>query len=192
MPPELPTGEYSDMDSLLSRKYGKEVFNYFSGSPLNRVSFLRDDDAFLNAAVAHASSRFLLLRDLAPLTSADGADLALLSFADVAPLLGPGPAYFRREREMLEAFDVDPAARGPLLVFLGLDERGGAGADAGGEAPRLHPRYHGAACFALDASPRGAHAAAATALSDALLAPAAAGGGEPARRASPGRRRACD
>lgn len=185
MPPELPTGEYSDMDSLLSRKYGKEVLNYFSGSPLNRVSFLRDDTAFLNAAVTHASTRFLLLRDLAPLTSADGADLALLPFSDVEPVLGPGPTYFRPEKALLDAYDADPAARAPLLIFLGLDDRAAPPA-----APRLHPRYAGAACFALDLSAVGARAAAATALSDALTSSSLAGadGGAAARFAWTGSR----
>ena len=30
-PPDLPEAAYAEIDSMLSRKFGKEVANYFSG-----------------------------------------------------------------------------------------------------------------------------------------------------------------
>ncbi|KAA6413234.1 MAG: NADH pyrophosphatase [Lasallia pustulata] len=66
--PELPEPAHPDLDSMLTRKFGKEVANYFSGSPLNRVSFLRTDQPFLSAALQHPSTTFLLFNDLSPLT----------------------------------------------------------------------------------------------------------------------------
>ena len=41
--PDLPLPAHPDVDSMLSRKFGREVANYFSGSPLNRLGFLRGD-----------------------------------------------------------------------------------------------------------------------------------------------------
>ncbi|KAI7246382.1 hypothetical protein KC352_g14178, partial [Hortaea werneckii] len=53
-----------DFDSMLSRKFGKETANYFSGSPLNRVGFLRGDHQFLTQALKHPSTSFLLCNEL--------------------------------------------------------------------------------------------------------------------------------
>lgn len=34
--PELPEAAHADLDSMLTRKFGKEVANYFSGSYLEK------------------------------------------------------------------------------------------------------------------------------------------------------------
>ena len=72
--PELPA--LADDGSMLGRKFGREVANYFSGSPLNRVSFLRTDHAFLQTAFSHPAARFLLLHDLNPLVEGNSATFA--------------------------------------------------------------------------------------------------------------------
>lgn len=53
--PANPEPAHPDVDSMLSRKFGKEVANYFSGSPLNRLAFLRADNVFLSKALKHPS-----------------------------------------------------------------------------------------------------------------------------------------
>ena len=57
---------YSDVDSLLSRKFGREVANYFSGSPFNRISWLRTDYEFLNKAYHHEGTKILPFKGLGP------------------------------------------------------------------------------------------------------------------------------
>ena len=52
--PDNPEPAHSTVDAMLSRKFGKEVANYFSGSPLNRVGFLRGDHKFLTQALKPA------------------------------------------------------------------------------------------------------------------------------------------
>ena len=61
--PDLPV--LPEDDSMLTRKFGREVANYFSGSPLNRVSFLRTNYGFLAAAFAHPTTRILPMNGLA-------------------------------------------------------------------------------------------------------------------------------
>lgn len=171
--PDLPTE-----DSLLSRKFGREVANYFSGSPLNRVSFLRGDRDFLRSAFAHPRARFLLLRDLAPLVRADDpARLAFARRADVAPLLvvddaddgGDGSApeqpdpdpFGKTEDEMIRDFDSDRARRQVVIVFLGVDEGGVLAAERKAEEeeeeegePFRYKDFEGDPYFAVDVTPR--------------------------------------
>src|ERR1700753_2318866 len=113
-PPELPTPAYSEVDSLLSRKFGREVANYFSGSPLNRVSFLRPDYKFLSTAFNHASAKFLLLKELGPHTK-NPSELVFVTNSDVVDLLGENP-FGQSEKDQIEAFK--PSHIVPQLVFL--------------------------------------------------------------------------
>lgn len=82
-----------DFDSMLSRKFGKETANYFSGSPLNRVGFLRGDHQFLTQALKHPSTSFLLCNELQPLVNSSQASdrLAWLKFADIKRVVGENP-----------------------------------------------------------------------------------------------------
>jgi NAD+ diphosphatase len=57
---------------------------------LNRVSFLRTDYAFLSAALTHETTRFLLFKDLNPLTKTPQ-DLRYASYAEVKSFLGSDP-----------------------------------------------------------------------------------------------------
>jgi NAD+ diphosphatase len=157
-PPELPTPAYSDVDSLLSRKFGREVANYFSASPLNRISFLRADYKFLSTAFNHSSTKFLLFKDLGPLTKSPS-ELAYASTSDVMKLVGENP-FGLSEQEQLDNFK--PSHITPQLAFLGLDER----------TPdiKVIDRYAGTPYFAIDVTPRAPYEVAATALAEHFTA----------------------
>ncbi|KAI0480147.1 NUDIX hydrolase domain-like protein [Xylariaceae sp. FL0804] len=195
--PELPAGA-DDGGSMLARRFGREVANYFAGSPLNRVSFLREDPAFLRRAFAHPRAAFLLLDDLAPLARGPTA-LAYVGRDAVAPLTGPEPfgsagtgtgttgeggsgsgsglggldaeavAKFRSDRQQT------------VVLFLGLDERdAGGSARGGGEGGKgegegegegfAYRDYRGSPYFAVDVTPRGSVADAARGVIAAVTA----------------------
>lgn len=115
----------------------------FLGSPLNRVSFLRTDHAFLSAALKHPSTSFLLFNNLSPLAK-DPTKLEYASFKDVQPLLGDDP-YSKNEEQMVSEYNSSITI--PQLLFLGLDEREKAGFQ--------WTIYHGSPYFALDVTPKG-------------------------------------
>ncbi|KAI9784893.1 MAG: NADH pyrophosphatase [Peltula sp. TS41687] len=142
--PDLPEPAYPELDSMLSRRFGKEVANYFSGSPLNRVSFLRTDHHFLSAAVQHPTTSFLLFNNLAPLGK-DPGTLAYVRHADVKPLIGDDP-YSRTESQLIAEYNSSVTI--PQLVFLGIDEK----SKDGGLQWKV---YRGAPYFALDVTPKG-------------------------------------
>ncbi|KAJ9640038.1 NADH pyrophosphatase [Coniosporium tulheliwenetii] len=143
--PELPEPAHADLDSMLSRKFGKEIANYFSGSPLNRVSFLRADHTFLSTAFKHPSTSFLVFSNLQPLFKSP-TELAYVSYKDVVPLTGEDP-YMQTEDEMISTYNSSKFT--PQLIFLGLDER-----NKNGLLYKDH--YKGAPYFAIDATPKGA------------------------------------
>ena len=103
---------------MLSRKFGKEVVNYYSGSRLNRISFLRPDTGFLKKAATSPSSRYVALENLNALV-VDKTDLAYLSFEDVKPLIGAEPYNLTEEASIKE---YSSAETPPILIFLGLLE----------------------------------------------------------------------
>ena len=137
---------------MLARKFGKEVANYFSGSPLNRVGFLREDHVFLSRALRHPSTSFLLCNELQPLVRQGegkkqvGGLLAFVKYADVTPIIGES-VYEDPERELLEQYDSDKYI--PQMVFLGIDERVKEGLVYQGKN-----QYSGAPYFALDVTPK--------------------------------------
>ncbi|KAI9828428.1 MAG: NADH pyrophosphatase [Thelocarpon impressellum] len=141
--PELPEPAHPRLDSMLSRRFGKETANYFAGSPLNRVSFLRTDHDFLFAAFRHPSTSFVLLRDLSPLAQ-DGKKLVFVPHRDVEPLVGADP-FNKPEAQLIAEYN--SAITTPQLVFLGIDESSKEGL--------AWKRYTGAPFFALDVTPKG-------------------------------------
>ncbi|KXJ94285.1 NUDIX hydrolase domain-like protein [Microdochium bolleyi] len=138
--PSLPV--LADDDSMLSRKFGREVANYFSGSPLNRVSFLRGEHDFLNKAFAHPSASFLLMNGLSPLGKGRST-LAYVGRDAVLPLIGPEP-FKQTEAEQIRNFNstVDK----PVILFLGLDEK---------NKGFSFKEHSGNPYFAVDVTPRG-------------------------------------
>ncbi|TCD65345.1 NADH pyrophosphatase [Steccherinum ochraceum] len=110
--------------------------NFFSGSPLNRLSWLRTSQVFLNAVAMSPATKWVLLKDgqplIATLPQADlgtrgQKSLALLSSAEVKPLLGSEP-YFSQGQHDGEFSPSDAPTleaarlRGAPIVFLGLHE----------------------------------------------------------------------
>lgn len=143
-PPELPEPAHPEIDSMLSRKFGKEIANYFSGSPLNRVGFLRPDHAFLIEALRHPSTSFVLFNNLEPLIS-DPKTLATVTYADVKPIVGEDP-FGETEQHLIEQYNSEQYL--PQIVFLGLDERKGK------EGFVYKEHYKGQPWFALDVTPK--------------------------------------
>ncbi|KAL8849578.1 MAG: hypothetical protein Q9221_005452 [Calogaya cf. arnoldii] len=141
--PVLPEPAFPDLESMLSRKFGKEIANYFSGSPLNRVSFLRTDHSFLSAALKHPSTSFLVFNNLNPLAR-DPSNLEFLSYADVQPLIGEN-SYSKSEEQLVSEYNSTVTV--PQLLFLGLDERNKQGL--------TFNIYTGSPYFALDVTPKG-------------------------------------
>jgi NAD+ diphosphatase len=120
-----------------------EGSNYFSGSPLNRVAFLRSDHNFLSYAFRHPSTTFILFNNLAPFITSPSS-LAYASYGDVRPLIGEDP-FAKSEADMLREFNSEITT--PLVLFLGLDEKRDGGVEWGS--------YKGAPRFAVDITPRG-------------------------------------
>ncbi|OAL46856.1 NADH pyrophosphatase, partial [Pyrenochaeta sp. DS3sAY3a] len=139
--PELPEPAHPDVDSMLSRKFGKEIANYFSGSPLNRVSFLRPDHAFLSAALNHPSTTFLLFNRLEPLLKSPS-ELAQKKFDEVKPIIGNDP-FERAEADIIAQYNSSLYV--PQIVFLGLLEKK--------EGFVYKEHYKGQPWFALDVTP---------------------------------------
>ncbi len=114
-----------------------------AGSPLNRVSFLRTDNAFLSAAVRHPTTSFLLFNSLNPLATSH-TKLTYASYDDVKGLIGEDP-YGKSEEELIAEYNSTKIV--PQLIFLGLDEKNKEGL-------RWKDLYIGAPFFALDVTPK--------------------------------------
>lgn len=140
--PELPEPAHPGVDSMLSRRFGKEVANYFSGSPLNRVGFLRPDHQFLSSALHHPSTTFLLFNKLEPLVKT-GTEIARCSFADVKPIIGENP-FEKSEEEIIAQYNSSLYV--PQIIFLGLDERK--------DGFKYKEHYKGQPWFAVDVTPK--------------------------------------
>ena len=152
MPPQPanPEPAHADSDSMLGRKFGREVANYFSGNPLHRVGFLRGDHKFLSQALQHPSTLFLVCNELQPLvqpgTPPGAGKLQFLKFEDVKPIIGDDP-YTTPEADQIKAFNSDKYI--PQMVFLGIDEK-----NADGLEYQSKNKYKGAPYFALDVTPK--------------------------------------
>ncbi|KAI0948968.1 hypothetical protein AcW1_008696 [Taiwanofungus camphoratus] len=113
--------------------------NFLGGSPLNRLSWLRQSQPFLNGIILSPATRWIVFQEGQPLLASEPTSrkrsLARLSTADVRPLLGSEPFFAQGEVDGQTA-PVDVAAleaarmRGPPIVFLGLHEPQSNEADA--------------------------------------------------------------
>ncbi|KAK3340684.1 NUDIX hydrolase domain-like protein [Neurospora tetraspora] len=140
--------------SALARKFGPETANYFSGSPLNRLSWLRSDHLFLRAAFSHHSAKFVLLNSLGPMVESkeDGSRLGFAGPEDVRGLLGGAEEVFKSEEEVVGGFDSERAAGERVVVFLGVDLLDAAP----GEEKDVFEwkQFRGQPYFAVDVTPR--------------------------------------
>lgn len=179
-------------DSMLARKFGREVVNYFSGTCLTCAPNTpntpnppppppkkRHTDpppppgsplnrvSFLRAShpflrAALPSARILLLRELSPLSASQSA-LAWVDYASVSSLIGA--PFDLDEPQLIEAYDSRTEI--PTLVFLGLDEKV---ADVFTYA-RDGVAYIGQPYFALDITPRESYREVAEAIAVAATVP---------------------
>ncbi|KAG0027882.1 Peroxisomal NADH pyrophosphatase nudt12 [Podila clonocystis] len=81
---------------------------HFSGSIINRLSFLRTDKEYLQESVQAPSTRFILFQDHGVLFKSTTKHLAYASHNDIKDLIGPDP--------------LNNLPEGLVLVFLGADE----------------------------------------------------------------------
>ncbi|KAL2846109.1 NUDIX hydrolase domain-like protein [Aspergillus pseudoustus] len=141
---QVPNPAHIQADSMLARRFGKETVNYFSSSPLNRLSFLRSDHPFLSAAIKHPSTRFVILKDLAPLTRSP-VELYYAKYDEVRKLV-PETIYDKSEEDLIKEHDSRKTE--PHLIFLGLDE-------VQKQDGLTWKIYSGTPYFALDVSEKG-------------------------------------
>ena len=120
---------------------------FLLGSPVNRLSYLRSDHFFLSVALKHPSARFVLLKNLAPLTRSP-AELYHAKFDEVRSLISQD-SFDQSDEDMIEKFDSRKTY--PTLVFLGLDENCKEGSLS-------YNVYSGTPFFALDVTPKGSEA----------------------------------
>ena len=110
--------------------------NFFAGLPINRLAWLRNSPAFLNAVATLPATRWILFSEGKPLMQTGtgpgtAGALARLTTADVRGLLGPAPYFAQGEKPGDAAPDgvkeLETARlHGPPVVFLGLHEHGDA------------------------------------------------------------------
>jgi NAD+ diphosphatase len=149
--PDLPVvaALVSD-DSMLTRRFGKEVVNYYAGSSINRFSFLRADTGFLRKAAASPTARYMALSELCPLV-VDKKTPAYFTFNEIQPLVGSEP-FAQTEDEAIKNFDSTKTS--PLIVFLGMLEEGNEDCISSTD----HGDIQGHPYFAVDITPKGNHA----------------------------------
>lgn len=150
--PNLPViAALESDDSMLTRRFGKEIVNYYAGSRINRFSFLRADTGFLRQAAVSPTARYLALSELNPLV-VDKKTPVYLTFNDVQPLIGSDP-FAQTEEEAIQNFDSTKSA--PLIVFLGMLEDGHENDHI---SSTEHGDIHGHPYFAIDITAKGNHA----------------------------------
>ena len=122
--------------------------NFYGGSPLNRLSWLRSSQSFLNAIIAVPNTRWILFNAGQPLMTSSDDRLANLSLIylttnDVKPFLGPVP-YFGQGKEPGDLINEKDHSedthkhsptesarhRGIPVVFLGVHESQSSGSNA--------------------------------------------------------------
>ncbi|KAG8414884.1 NADH pyrophosphatase [Metarhizium acridum] len=146
-PPLLPElAALTSDDSMLTRRFGKEIINYYAGSRLNRYSFLRSDAAFLNKAATSSVARFVALKDLNPLV-VEKRKLALFTYDDVKPLIQE--PFKLADAQRTKNYD-STAGPSVLIVFLGTVD----GGDVIFQTSE-HGEVKGKPFFALDITPKG-------------------------------------
>ncbi|KAK9355328.1 NUDIX hydrolase domain-like protein [Lipomyces doorenjongii] len=122
----------------LTKRYGESIDTYFSGSPLNRVSFLRENYSFLSDALTNPTTRFLPLQSLEPSIFPNTGLLNTLVYDDVKEAIGN--PFEKLEPETIAEWD--SSKEDPILIFLGIDESKNGGV--------TYENYSGQAYFALD------------------------------------------
>lgn len=135
------------MPSQLQQAYGPEPNIYYGDSLVNRLSFLREDYAFLHAALNHPAAQFMVLDNLAAhldklpkkTSSKEPQSVKDVTFTPRQPLFRirfvqgdnralrefVGQPFQRPQQDQVAAWTSArdaPGAERPLVVFLGLDQ----------------------------------------------------------------------
>lgn len=124
--------------------YKQAILNTNTGSPINRLSFLRSDHPFLSTALKHPSTQFVLLNNLAPLIRSP-AELYYAKYDELRKLV-PQDIFDQSEEDMIKNYDSRKTH--PNLIFLGLDE-------SRKEGSMSWNIYSGTPFFAVDVTPKG-------------------------------------
>lgn len=134
------------------------TINFMSGSPLNRLGWLRHSAKFINATALSPRAKWLLYQAGNPLIDTRTGSPIELSTSRVQSLLGAQPYFGQGQHEgqspavndnkvkLLEGARL----RGPIAVFLGVWERDNGGPS--GEDMNITEEIKGDAYFALDVS----------------------------------------
>ncbi|KAG8875958.1 NADH pyrophosphatase [Tulasnella sp. 332] len=116
--------------------------NFYDGTPLNRLSWLRESSTFLNAAAETPRSKWLLFKNGDPLVIKTPSNafhsLAYLTFGQVKELLGDDAKPFGQGESQNAVPETSAGAdanaspeakalqgarlRGPIIIFLGVEE----------------------------------------------------------------------
>lgn len=115
------------------------------GSPLNRISFLREDYEMLAGAFDHSSAKFMVFNNLSPMIDSP-TEIHYVTLNEVKSLFPENP-YSKTEKQ--QEADFDSSKTIPQLVFLGIDEKV--------EDGYKYRNYTGAPYFALDITPKGTY-----------------------------------
>jgi NAD+ diphosphatase len=169
-PPSPPEAPYPLTNDPISRRFGPEPLNYFSVTPLNRVSFLRQDNEWLTKAFAHPDARYVLFQDLGVLTSSS-TELHTVKWEEIASIFPGTPSatataehIFSKPAEEARTASFQLETLPPLVMFLGLDPIESS------TQPPAHPKYPGRPLFALDITARAPFKDAAIALKEKFTA----------------------
>ncbi|KZV73507.1 hypothetical protein PENSPDRAFT_289889 [Peniophora sp. CONT] len=105
--------------------------NFLSGSPLNRLSWMRDSAIYLDTLAASSKARWVVFQAGSPLTAYRSSKNTLVKFstADVRPFIGEAPLFGQGQvqgERSVEKVSVLESARffGARVVFLGVQESG--------------------------------------------------------------------
>lgn len=148
------------MSGPITKKYGKEPVNFYSGNPINRLSFLREDYDFLRTAILSPNAKFLPLNRKNPLLYKFDKEerpqglshrLHYLSYSDIRSLVNVGDdsddLFSLSEEDTVKNWSSTRdriGANRVLVVFLGVDE-----AVKGVQ----YKQYNGQAYFSIDITP---------------------------------------
>lgn len=116
---------------IVLRTTSQAPVNFFGGSPLNRLAWLRTSEHFLSAVVRSPATQWIVFKDgqllFANEPETKKRSLARLSTTEVRPLLGTEPFFAQGQNDGDSAESGIPVLeaarlRGPGIVFLGLHE----------------------------------------------------------------------
>lgn len=146
------------MPKNLNTRYGDELHSYYSGNPLNRLSWLRENYAFLDKVLHSSYTKFIVLDELCPLLmkipkekreGRQSHDVVYVGYEDVKTIVGE--PFAKSEKDFISGWssERDAVGRGrAALVFLGIREEAEGGDPAVSET--TDGRFHGVAYFAVD------------------------------------------